>query len=66
MSCLHDLSELCNWCQNPLLHTPQDRHQKGLQEGIVQCAFREDSCRQGETWSANASGVHATTIGIII
>ena len=60
MPCLHDLSELCSWCQNPLLYRPQDRHQKSLQEGIVQCAFRENSCRQGRTWSADA-----TTIGII-
>ena len=55
MHCLHDLSELCNWRQNPLLHAPQDRHQKGLQGGIVQCSFREDSCRQGKYWSADAN-----------
>ena len=60
MHCLHDLSELCNWRQNPLLYAPQDRHRKGLQGGIVQCSFREDSCRQG-----NIGARMQTIIGII-
>ena len=55
MHCIRDRSELCNWRQNPLLHAPQDRHRKGLQGGIVQCSFREDSCRQGKYWSADAN-----------